>query len=306
MNSMEISNYLEKIRYGRKISQESFVDGVCSLRQYQRYRSGECEITYEKIDNFAKKLGIPTKKLMNEFEREMQNQSEMLDRFYNAVVNKDTTQVIELKSSLDKETIFDEERKMYYKHALIMNDLYSGKLSKEETITKTQGLVNYPTILKQNYFTDVEILILSFLMSIVGKDEQTKLLKKLTQLYDNKESIMSGGGNHATFLILMRLAQISGIHKDFPKVIRFCDLGIQRGILFKQYYLMDYFFYYKALAHFKLEEFASHEEALFKCYNVLHMEGNKKKIDKFTSLIESDFKIVYDMFILRYLKKSIV
>lgn len=305
MNSMEISNYLEKIRYGRKLTQEDFVDGIVSLRQYQRYRSGECEITYEKIEQFANKLGVPTKKLMHEFEHENNLQYRLINQFYNAVVNKDTILSSELKTKLEHDIIFSEERRMYYQHALIMNDYYQGKISKVQTARMSSKLINYPLILKQNYFTDIEILILSFMLSVIDSDEQTKLLKKLTAIFDSPESIMSGENDLVYGLILMRLSQVHGIQKNFPKVIQLCNLGIQRGILYKQYYLMEYFYYYKALAHFKIEEFDLYEESLFRCYNVLHLEGNRKKIEKFTTLIEEDFQIVYDTFIMKYLQKSI-
>jgi transcriptional regulator with XRE-family HTH domain len=304
---MEISNYLEIIRYGRKMTQEDFVDGICSLRQYQRYRNGECEITYEKIDQFAYKLGIPTKKLMHEFEKDNNLQYRLINEYYNAVVNNDVVTANEIKMKIESTFIFSEERRMYYQHAMIMSDLLQKKISNNDAVRKSEQLIGYPSILKQNFLTDIETLVLSFMLGIIGGDERNKILKKLTNMYDNPDSIMSGGGgSHIHFLILMRLAKAHGILKNNLKVIQLCDLGIQKGILYKQYYLMEYFFYFKALSHFKLEEFELYEEALFRCYNVLHMEGNKKKIDKFTSLIESDFKIVYDMFILRYLKKSIV
>lgn len=306
MNSMEISNYLEKIRYGRKISQENFVDGIVSLRQYQRYRSGECEITYEKIDQFANKLGIPSKKLIHEFEHDNNLQYKLINQYYSAVVNRDFALAAELRGNLEKDIFFGEERKMYFQHALIINDYYIGKNSKIETLKLTAKIVNYPLILKRNYFTDIEILILSFMLSIIETNEQTKLLKKLTALFDNPDNIMSGGTDSVYSLILMRLSQVHGIHKNFLKVIQLCSLGIQRNNLYKHFYLMDYFYYYKALAHFKLEEYELYEEALFRCYNVLHMEANSKKIEKFTNLIEADFQIVYDTFIMKYLQKNIL
>ncbi|MDY0372640.1 MAG: hypothetical protein RBQ86_00800 [Candidatus Izemoplasmatales bacterium] len=303
---MEISNYLEKIRYGRKLTQEDFVEGVVSLRQYQRYRSGECEITYEKIDQFAYKLGIPTKRLMNEFEREYNDQYRMVNQFYSAVVNKDFKVVSELGEKLEKEILFSEDCRIYYHHGIIMHHYYTSKITKKEAQEQSAKLVNYPLIMKQAFFTDVEILILSFMLSITEKEERNKILKKLTEIFDSGNSIMSGENDMIYALILMRLAQTHGSNKNFPKVIQLCDLAIQYGISYRQFYLMEYFFYYKALAHFSLQDYDKYEESLFRCYSCLHMEGNKKKIEKFTKLIEDDFHIVYNTFIMRYLKKEIM
>jgi transcriptional regulator with XRE-family HTH domain len=303
---MEISVFLENIRYGRKISQEDFCEGVVSLRQYQRYRSGECEITYDKLDQFAKKLGVPTKKLMYEFERSRSIQYKMITMFYNAVVNRDSALAKELKAKVEEETIFDEDRRLYFNHALMMSDYYMGKISKGEILIMTSDLVNYPTILKQKFLTDIEVLILSFLLSILDGVEQIRLLEKMTELFENEDRIMSGENNFADSLILMRMSQVYGIRRDFSQVIKFCDLGIKRGIYYKQYYLMEYFYYYRALANFRLECYDLYEESLFRCYGVLHLEGNKKKIEKFTNLIEKDFHINFDAFIINYLKKRIM
>ncbi len=306
MNSMEISNYLEKIRYGRKITQEDFVDGVVSLRQYQRYRSGECEITYEKIEQFATKLGIPAKKLMSEFEREKSIQSGKIDEYYSAIVNRDFETARIIQVDLSKDRIYGEERQIYYEHANVLLDFYQGRKSKVEALRISAELINYPTILKRNFFTDIEILIMSFILNVIEGSEQTKLLKKLTHLFENQDSILSGGNESIYSLILMRLSQIHGIHKNFPKVIELCNIGIHRSMIHRRFYLLEYFFYYQALAYFRLQEYTKYEDTLFRCYNVLHMEGNRKRIEKFTKLIESDFNIVYDTFIMKYLQKKIM
>jgi hypothetical protein len=102
------------------------------------------------------------------------------------------------------------------------------------------------------------------------------------------------------------MAKMYGTHKDFPQVVKLCDIGIKRGNAVTSIYLFESFFYYKALAHFRLQSYDLFEESLFRCYNVLHLENNKKKIEKFTNLIEKDFHINFDGFVMNYLKKKIM
>jgi transcriptional regulator with XRE-family HTH domain len=303
MNSMEISNYLEKIRYARKLSQEDFVDGIVSMRQYQRYRSGECELTYEKLEQFANRLAIPTKKLMYEFEREIGEQYKTITLFYNAVVNRDDKLAIELRSKIEQNKIVDEDRLLIYKHGTMLQDFYAGRISKAEMIAKTSELVDYPAILKQKFFLAGEVLILSSLLNYTEGDEMRRILRKMNEIFE-EELVISGENDTTLSLILMRLGKAFGIQKNNVKVLQFCDLGIKRGIEMKSYYLMEYFFYFKALAHFKLQSFDLYEDALFNCYNVLHLEENKKKIEKFTKLIEEDFHINFDGFVINFLKKK--
>ncbi len=303
MNSMELANYLEKIRFGRNVSQEEFVSGIVSIRQYQRYKNGDSVLPYEKIDQFAEKLGINTKKLMAEFERAKSQQYTKINQFYNAVANNDYKNALDLKKELDKDLIISEEGRKYYKHAKIVFKYYSRELTLEEVINRVSDLVDYPDILKQQYYTDVEVLILSFLLSVFTGKQQEMLLMKLNQLFENVDNIMAGDSEYIYTLILMRIAKTFGIRRDYPRVIYYCELGIDRGIQYKQYYLWEYFFYYKALAHYALGQSEQYDESLLKCYHVLNMEGNHAKISKFTSLIEKDFNINYKSYVLKLLSQ---
>ena len=305
MNSQELSNFLEKIRYGRKITQEDFVDGIVSLRQYQRYRKGECEIPYEKIDEFAFKLGIPTKKLMHLFEEEKNRQSLLIDLFYNAVVTREQDKIKRYQDELKKEVIIDPEKKLYYQHALSYEDLYKEKISKIQFFERNIALVNYPDLLKRAYFTNVEVLILSSLLDFANLSKKDLLLQRLADLFANSDSIIGTGDETIETLILMRLAKSYGIKRDFASVIHFADLAIERALDYKRFYLLDHLYYYKAIACFRLNDIAEFEEALFHCYNVLHLANLPQKLKHYERLIEKDFEIDFDVFILNYLKKKL-
>jgi|AntAceMinimDraft_18_1070375.scaffolds.fasta_scaffold00949_13 transcriptional regulator with XRE-family HTH domain len=298
MNSMELSNYLEKIRFGRNVSQEEFVSGIVSIRQYQRYKNGDSVIPYEKIDQFAEKLGISTKKLLAEFEHEKGMQYTKINQFYNAVANNDYKNALNLKKDLDGDLIISEEGRRYFEHANIVFKYYSREFTLEEVINKVSDLINYPEILKQQYYTDVEVLILSFLLSVFTGKQQEMLLNKLNTLFESTESIMTGDSEYIYTLILMRIAKTFGIKRDYPRVIYYCELGIERGIQHKQYYLWEYFFYYKSLAHYALGQKEAFDDSLLRCFNVLNMEGNHAKIEKFTALIEKDFSINYKKYVI--------
>ena len=306
MNSMELSNYLEKIRYGRKLTQEAFVSDVVSLRQYQRYRRGECEIPYEKLDQFANKLGIPSKKLLNQFESEKNRQLKKVNQFYSAVSNRKTDDIKNLKKELDQDIFIDNETETYYKHAKIFDKYYTKQYDKATTARLNAELINYPDILKQEYFTDIEILILSSLLAVLPTDHIGRLLQRLGELFYNEENILSSQNNLIISLIIMRLSKGYGMEGNNKKVIEFTQKGLEHGIKLRQYHLFEYFYYYKALAHFKLEQYREYEEALFRCYNVLHLEGNQNRLKQFTDLIEKDFDINYHMFIMKYLQKEIM
>ncbi|MFH5881742.1 hypothetical protein [Liberiplasma polymorphum] len=306
MNSMELCNYLEKVRIGRKMTQEAMLHGIVSIRQYQRYRNGDGDLPYEKLELFAERLGIPSKKILNEFEYEKNLQLKLVNEFYNAVVNNDFTNAKSIKEKITEDIIIEEEKKIFFNHALILEDLKKRKVSVEDAFKENAKLINYPDILKHEYITDIEALILSALLDLTPIEKSKLILDRLSQLIESDSGIMVSSDSAIVFtLIVRRLIKSYGLQRNYSQVINFSDIAIERGMKFKQYYLWDFFYYYKAGAYFKLEYFNKFEENLFKCYSVLHMEGNSKKIEKFTNWIQNEFNVNFDMFIMKYLQKKV-
>lgn len=306
MNTMELCNYLEKIRVGRKMTQEAMLHGIVSIRTYQRYRNGTGDLPYEKLEMFAERLGIPSKKLLYEFEKEKNTQLRQVNALYNAAANRDVESFKKLKNELNFDLIIEEETKKLYQHSLLTYDWLNNKISDQEAFTDASRLIGYPEILKHDFITDVEALIMSAILDMLDLEKQEPLIKKLSELYENDDGIMKSSDSLIIqAFIIRRLIKYYGLKKNFPQVIKFSEIAIKKGQSIRQYYLWDYFYYYKALAYFRLEDFIKFEESLFRCYSVLHMEGNYKKIEKFTSWIEKDFNVNFDMFVLRHLQKKV-
>jgi len=303
MYSMELTNFLEHIRLGRSITQEDFVDGICSIRQYQRYRNGDSAIPYERVEKFAEKLGIPSKKLLNQFEQAKNAQMHLVNQFYNAVVKRNFQQSYNLKQKIIKDVIIEQETQVYFKHSLIFEKYQNNKITRADAIRKNMRLINYPEILKQDYFTDIEILIMSSLIDFHDIPKFEVLLERLGQLFESESSIFSGGNEMVKSLILMRIAQGNGILEHHNNVIYFANKGLENGMQNKNYHLFEYFYYFKAMSHFELEQYDAYEEALFNLYNVLQIEKNAEMIDYFTQLVEKDFGINFNGFVLHYLNK---
>lgn len=298
MNSIEIANYLEKIRIRKNISQDDYVSGIVSVRQYQRYKSGDSIISSDKIDMFGEKLGVTSKKLLTDMLNEKNRQYSNINDFYNSVVNNDFRRAVVLKEQLDQEIMISDDAKLYYNYSKIIYKHYSRRLAINDVISELSELIDYPNILKNRYFTDIEMLILSFFLNIFTGEKQEKLLKRLDEILKVEGSIISRDGNHNIYtLVLMRKAKIYGIKKDYEKVIYYSDLGIRKGIEFKRYYLWDYFYYYKALSYYALGNKSEFNKAIFNCFNVLYMENNQAKIEKFTNLIERDFNIDFKNYV---------
>ena len=149
MNSKILSNFLEKLRYGRNLTQEEFVSNIVSIRQYKRYRSGECDIPYQILNRFSEKLQISIINLLTEFENEKLIETKLMNELYNAVVNEDNEKVDDYFKKINIELIIDPENKLYFHHSLQLNHFYRNRSSKNDMRLKTQILISYPEILNK-------------------------------------------------------------------------------------------------------------------------------------------------------------
>lgn len=302
MKSKELCTYLERLRSARSISQENFTDEIVSLRQYRRYLKGESDIPFQIIHQLSERLGIKTDNLLREFEVAKVLETDKINQLYNYAVNYAREDFLRLTKEMPLEHIIDASNKMLYQHSIIMNLYYSNMITKADASARNTELIDYPRILKQDIITSVELLILSSLLDFLEEKQHKKIIEKLKIYFDDTTVVISGANDRILPLIMSRLAKYSGIKGNFHDVIMYSKMGISHNLNSKSFYLLDYFYYYSALAHFKLGNNKQYESMLLLCYHVLAFEGNANKMDKFTTLIEKDFNIDFARFVKERLK----
>jgi len=304
MKSQELCIYLEQLRAARNISQELFTNGVVSLRQYRRYLNGESDIPFQVLDQLSDKLSIQTINLLKELETARTEEGKKIDRFYNHVVNYASDEVYTFLNSFNPESIVDSENKLFFQHAFNLFEFYEKKISNEDIVCRTKQLINYPKILKQLVFNEVELVIMSSLLDFMIDEVDSKdLFERLAAYLTNNRQIINMSSSTTFNTILYRLARYSGKNKNYGEVVKYCEFGIERNLYQKSFYLSDYFHYFNALAYYRLEDFEKYTYHLTKCFSILYYEGFEKKMDKFTKLINDDFDIVFQDFVIQNLKK---
>ena len=301
MKSQELCIYLERLRAARNISQESLVQGITSLRQYRRYMNGESEIPFQIIDQLCDRLGIQTINLIQEIESARTDESKEVDKFYNAVVNNDHDVVSKLKELLRDKKFIDNENQIIFQHSVIIYDFMNGKISLDLASQKTKDLIDFAKIGKQSILTLTEMFILSSLLDLDSNDVDRQIVAaKLKEILNDSALVLGSNVNYAYQLIIFRLSKYAGHKKSFADVINYCKLGINNGMNLRNFYLFEYFFYYSSLAYYRLGDIENYQEMLAKCFVTLHLEGNEHKINKFTNMINSDFKINFADFVIEY------
>lgn len=301
MKSRELCTYLERLRSARGISQEKFTSDIVSLRQYRRYLNGESDIPFQIIHQLSERIGIKTNNLLREFEIAKVEETNKINDLYKLAVNMAHRDFRAKLKEIPLEHIIDQTNKLLYQHSVIIHQYLAHEISKEYAALQNTKLIDYPKILDQLIITSVEMLILSSLLDLLDDHERAKIADKLKSYLVDSSVVISGGNDRIYPLILYRLAKYSGMMSDDRSVIEYCDLAIERSNRTNSYFLMDYFYYFSALAHRNLGFRDESASMLFRCYNVLQFEGNRNKIKKLTRLIEKDFSIDFPAFIRDYI-----
>lgn len=297
--------FLERLRSARNLSQESFTDNVVSLRQYRRYLSGESEVPFQVIHQLTEKIGVKTDNLLREFETAKVEETETINKLFILAVNYAHDEFQKLSKEIPLNQIIDKNNQLMYQHSIILNKLYSNKITQQEAGVSNAQLINYPQILESQIITSIEMLILSSLLDFLDESHHQSIIEKFQKFILDRSVVLSGGSEKIFIFVLAKISKFFGIHEDYDNVVKFCKMGIEQNHSSKSYYLMEYFYYYQALAYFRLDRFDDYEQMLAYCFNVLHFEGNLKKIEKFTNLIEEDFNINFAEFVMSYYSREI-
>ena len=304
--SKELSLYFDKLRYERNMTQEVFVTGIISIRQFRRYLKGECDIPQSVINQLSRRLGFKPEHVIWDFESERMNETTLVTNFYNAVANIDYATAEDYNKQIKSKYIIDDVNKLYYAHTVNLLDMNRKVISEESFIAKTIKLIDFPNILQNRMLSTAEIMILSTMMSI-GQFKEKEVIANRLKLYINEPNLIVGGQNqHFILLCIQRLSQYEGVNGNFKEVIRLCDHGIELSKRFRTYYLLEYFYYFNSLAYHKLGDIKNYEENVYRCYTTLYAENNEKKIAKFTYLIEDDYQISLHQFVADYIQKKYI
>ena len=95
------------------------------------------------------------------------------------------------------------------------------------------------------------MLILSSLIDNFDESHHPAIVERATKFLNDTSLVISGGSEKIFVFIVAKIAKFYGIHGDYDNVISICEIGIQKNYKLRSYYLMEYFFYYQALAYHK-------------------------------------------------------
>lgn len=305
--SRELALFLEKLRFLRGISQEDFTDGIISNRQYQRYVRGESPMPFHLLNEFATKLNLKKEDLILEFQNNSIDETTRVINYFSAVINRQTTDITSLKKNISKDFLVEPENKNLFLFTERMEYFFDKKISSDQLKQDLFELCDYPNVLNRMPISLNEALILSSILIYTEIANKDIIANKIFEVIENPKLTFSAYQITTFNILTFSLAKYYGRNLDYNKCIEISKIGISFNQRKYSTQNLVQYYYFIALCNFRLNNVTEFELNLFNCYNAIHLSDSEDKKERFIKLIEKEFDINLDLFIVNYIKnKSLV
>lgn len=291
--SREIALYIDRLRTYRNITLEDFLFDIVSIRQYRRYMSGDSTLSFVILDQLSKRLGFDAEILIMELQTEKARQADQIKNIYNTVISKNLVKAKELMQEVNEEHILSESDRLLFDCSKIFYDLYSGKITQLDTISKTKALVELDKLLLKKALSTSELLILVSFLSFEEYKEKNLIAEKLALYTKNNITIVSGHNIRVLTLVLKELSRYYSFLDNFEKMQYYAEEGIKYSISMRSFYLLDTLFYFAVASSHELGQFDKRDEYIINTMGILIAEGIKPKIEHYVGLFKRNFNVDY-------------
>lgn len=130
------------------------------------------------------------------------------------------------------------------------------------------------------------------LLYFTNSKEQDKIINKMIKQLDIiSKKASSFEKNDMLLHLFARISNFLGASNRYNDSILMSDKGISISLKFNEHYLLDYFYYYKALCLNKLNLIKERNEAIIDCYMVYFTKKDSAETKKFLNWFKVNFKI---------------
>ncbi len=301
MDIVKLLNYMENLRYDRKMSQEIYLQDVISQRQYYRYRGGESEVPFEVIVKFANKLEIPLLKLISLFQTHSEKEKEIVRNYCYLIIDRRLNEASKFISKYGRMLLLDDETKKYYYLATVLNEYFLDKISISEMIDKLKLKIEFENIMKKEVLHDSELYLLGVIMQY-SDDDRELIYRKIINLRKKGKLLLGNNVLYNSQLYFWITKSLGRLNK-YKELIDIADEAIEYSKRNFSYYSLEHFYYFKALAYYKRNMKKDFEESLTQTIYVL-LQRDQHKRDRFFEMISKDTDIDCKEFLISRIKEE--
>lgn len=293
MNSIlnDFGSFLDGIRKSRNISRENFIDGIISLRQYQRYVNGESTLNNEKLFKLIDKLGMNFIGVYRMFLKKEDEDSSNLNEVYKEIIRMNYVKANDLLKQININSIKNSFNKSLYELCNLLILRKTKKIPVNLAMDRYKQLINYPKCLDNEIINFIELV--SFIE--IGRYSNEKDRKRVTIFLYSKilENSISSYSLPASSLpsIYSAVSRSLGQIDEFKKSLYIAQKGIDYCLTYDNMNSLVNLLYYKALNLKLLNQEDNALVAIRKMFALLQVEGKPDKTNDFTKIFEENFNM---------------
>lgn len=284
--------FVDNLRKSRNISREEFIDGIISIRQYQRYVNGESSLNNEKLFKLVDKLGMNFFNVHKLYFKKTKDEIVKLYEIYDEISKGKLIVGSELLSKVSIDDFNDVYSKSFFKLVELLLLLKSKKLPDSLVIDRLKDLIGYPNCLENKIINFVEYVAYIHISSFSSDKYDDKRI--LNYLYDKIRNNNISSDAISIQHIPSTYAHISrrlGVIGEYDKSLKIAQNGIDWCIKYESHNALAHLLMYKAISLHSLDRL---EEALLpakKAFSLLFVTGNKTTTSSFTKMFEKNFNM---------------
>lgn len=289
---VEFSKYLLHLDYLRRISNlgiESFVEGICSPRQYHRYLNGTSHIPYDTFSKLCKRLDLSVNEFNFSFQSLGNSEFDDVRVFYSALCNRDKTKSEQSFNKLKNHNFNNDEAMRFFQFCeTFYNQLY-GYITKFTAFDRYVKLINYKNFEEKSIYTFMDGLCLIEIASLemeLGKTDAITYLHEM--LSDRKSRYVSSNTRYVLPQLYVRISKMYGINNQLDKSLEIAKEGVIYSLSINDMSTLEFLYYFIFLCNLKLKNLDEAKIYKQKCLSICDIKERPDLQTKYKNLIASD------------------
>jgi transcriptional regulator with XRE-family HTH domain len=290
MEQHNMGNVIDQIRLERQLSREDLCDDIMSVRNYQRFITGEVNVSNNKLQLLIDRLNLDFFTVSEIYRHRADDLYSKLQNVYQLMQSNSDKAAYELLQKISIKNNSSTYLELFYTYLLFDLERQLQIVPLEQSIERLSELISYPQILEYKVLNFIELNVLVILNTYYAKKEDHTIADFLYQyLLDdnlNKKGILS------SFLpaLYSSTAQSLGTFMEYDKSLEIATKGLDQCRKLQMYSSMHNLLFFKAISEQKLGLEKESKDTVKRLYALLDALDEPDKTKEYNPILERIFK----------------
>ena len=296
MITSNMGKIIDELRQERKMTREDLCEDIMSVRNYQRFVAEEVNVSNDKLSKLIDKLSLDYFTVREISRHRGEGKYTKIHAVYQLMQSNSDQQAYDDLKKIKRNAIDSEYMTLFYDYLKIDLERQLKIISQEDAVEQLKELIDYPNILEYEVLNFIELNILVILNLHYSKLEDDTIAQFLYQflLEDN----LHEKGLNESFLpsLYSSTAQSLGTFTRYEQALEISNKGIEECMKLKMFTTLHQLFFFKALAHFKLDQEKEKINTLKRLYTLLYTLSEVDKSKEYFETIKTVFNIDLEVY----------